>query len=143
MNTAALADLLGGARTLGHVIDSPIDWVAALERGLPIASIDAAIATGILTRSEANVYVIPSRILSHRRLKNQRLTLEESDRLARIARLTARAAETFGDQAAALAWLREPNGGLRGARPLELLKSGEGTVLVDQILTRIDHGVYT
>lgn len=143
MTSAALADSLGGARVLGNVIGSPLDWVEALEHGFPPASVDAAIAAGILTQGEADEYVIPRRTLSHRRQKNQRLTLEESDRLARIARLTARAAETFGDGTEAYAWLREPNGGLGGARPLDLLKSGEGAILVEQILTRIDHGVYT
>jgi putative toxin-antitoxin system antitoxin component (TIGR02293 family) len=143
MTTAALADSLGGARVLGNIIDSPLDWVEALEHGFPPASVDAAIARGILTQSEADEYVIPRRTLSHRRLKNQRLTLEESDRLARIARLTTRATETFRDQAEAGAWLREPNGALRGARPLDLLRSGEGAVLVEEILIRIDDGVYT
>ena len=59
------------------------------------------------------------------------------------ARLTARAAETFGGQSEAVAWLREPNGALGGSRPLDLLRSGEGAILVEQILVRIDHGVYT
>lgn len=142
-STAELADLLGGSRILGRVFDSPLDWVEALHHGFPIASVAAAIAAGVLTESEADQYVIQPRTRSHRGQKHQRLTVQESDLLARIARLTARAAETFGDRAAAHAWLREPSGGLGGARPLELLKSGEGAILVEQILTRIDHGVHT
>jgi putative toxin-antitoxin system antitoxin component (TIGR02293 family) len=50
---------------------------------------------------------------------------------------------TLGSQAGAVAWLREPNGALGGRAPLGLLRSDEGAVLVEQILGRIDHGIYT
>lgn len=143
MTTTALAETLGGTPVLGGRIDSPLGWIEALENGLPTEALEAAIERGILTRDEADEFVIPRRTLSHRRQKGQRLTLEESDKLGRITRLTARAAETFGSQEDAVAWLREPNGALGGQAPLDLLRSGEGAVLVEQILTRIDHGVYT
>jgi putative toxin-antitoxin system antitoxin component (TIGR02293 family) len=128
---------------LGEGIDSPLDWVEALEKGLPPEALEAALRSGILTREEADEYVIPRRTLSHRRQKGQRLTLDESDRLGRITRLTARAAETFGAEDDGVAWLREPNGALAGQTPLALMRSGEGAALVEQILTRIDHGVYS
>jgi putative toxin-antitoxin system antitoxin component (TIGR02293 family) len=143
MTTAALAEALGGERVLGGKLQSPLEWIEALASGFPSEAVEASIRQGILTREEAEEFVIPRRTLSHRRQKKQRLTLEESDRLSRIARLTARAAETFGSQDAAVEWLREPNGALGGAVPLELLRSGEGALLVEQILVRIDHGVYT
>jgi putative toxin-antitoxin system antitoxin component (TIGR02293 family) len=143
MTTSALAEALGGTPVLGEAIRSPLDWIGALENGLPPEAVDAAVERGILTRDEADELVIPRRTLSHRRQKSQRLTLEESDKLSRIARLTTRAAETFGSQEDAVGWLREPNGALAGQTPLALLRSGEGAVLVEQILGRIDHGVYT
>ncbi|MBA2670623.1 MAG: DUF2384 domain-containing protein [Gemmatimonadetes bacterium] len=143
MTTTSLAESLGGTPVLGGVIASPLEWIEALEKGLPIEAIEAAVERGILTRDEAEEFVIPRRTLSHRKQKGQRLTLEESDKLGRITRLTARAAETFGSPEDAVAWLREPNGALAGQAPLDLLRTGEGAVLVEQILTRIDHGVYT
>ena len=143
MTTGTVAESLGGARVLGTDVDSPLEWVEVLESGLPIGALDRAIEHRLLSREEADQYVIPRRTLSHRRQRGDRLTLEESDRLSRIARITARATETFGAADQASLWLREPNGGLGGARPLDLLKSGEGAILVDQILTRIDHGVFT
>jgi putative toxin-antitoxin system antitoxin component (TIGR02293 family) len=143
MNTTALAETLGGTPVLGGAIQSPLDWIEALANGLPPEALDAAVERGILTRDEADEFVIPRRTLSHRKQKDQRLTLEESDKLSRITRLTTRAAETFGSQEDAVEWLREPNGALAGKTPLDLLRSGEGAVLVEQILGRIDHGVYT
>lgn len=143
MTTTALAETLGGMPVLGEEIDSLLDWIGALENGLPPEALDTAIERGIVTREEADEFVIPRRTLSHRKQKGQRLTLEESDKLSRITRITARAAETFGSQEDAVLWLREPNGALAGQRPLDLLRSGEGAVLAEQILIRIDHGVYT
>lgn len=68
------------------------------------------------------------------------MSQEASDRLERIVR---RAAATFGDQGIADAWLREPCGALGGQTPSELLDSDEGAALVEQVLVRIDHGIYT
>jgi putative toxin-antitoxin system antitoxin component (TIGR02293 family) len=143
MTTARITATLGGTPVLGEAIRSPLDWIEALENGLPPEAVDAAIERGILTRDEADEFVIPRRTLSHRKQKKQRLTLDESDRLSRITRITARAAETLSSQDNATAWLREPNGALGGQVPLDLLRTGEGAVLVEQILGRIDHGIHT
>jgi len=143
VTTATLTATLGGTPVLGEAINSPLDWIEALENGLPPEAVDAAIERGILTRDEADQFVIPRRTLSHRKQKKQRLTLDESDKLSRITRITARTAETLSSQENAAAWLREPNGALGGHVPLDLLRTGEGAVLVEQILGRIDHGIYT
>jgi putative toxin-antitoxin system antitoxin component (TIGR02293 family) len=143
MTTTALVETLGGARVYGEAIKSSLGWIDALENGLPVEAVDAAIERGILSRREVDEYVIPRRSLSRRKQKCQRLTPEESDKLCRITRITARAAETLNTQEDASAWLREPNGALAGRAPLDLLRSGEGAILVEQILGRIDHGVYT
>jgi putative toxin-antitoxin system antitoxin component (TIGR02293 family) len=138
-----VAESLGGARVLGHDTSSDLAWVELLQNGLPTACIATAMESGILTSAELYACVISRRMLSRRRGIPSRLTIEESDRLSRITRLTIRATETFGSRESAIAWLRECNGALRGARPLDILRSGEGGVLVEQILTRINHGVYT
>jgi putative toxin-antitoxin system antitoxin component (TIGR02293 family) len=136
-------EMLGGAAVLGANVETPLEWVGVLEGGFPTQSVDAVIEAGVLSREEAEDLVIPRRTLSHRKQREQHLTLEESDRLARIVRVSARAAETFGDEDNARGWLRDANGALGGATPLSLLRTGEGAVLVEQILGRIDHGIFT
>jgi putative toxin-antitoxin system antitoxin component (TIGR02293 family) len=143
MTSAALATMLGGTPVLGKGIESPLDWIEALKNGLPPEAFDAAIERGILTRDEANELIIPRRTLLRRKQNGQRLTLEESDKLSRITRLTIRGAETFGSSEDAVQWLRESNGALAGRMPLDLLRSGEGGAFVEQILGRIDQGVYS
>lgn len=63
---------------------------------------------------------------AQRRREQGALTAEESDRVARIARVTQRAVEAFGDSAQATAWLGRANRALSGIAPLELLGSDAG-----------------
>ena len=55
--------------------------------------------------------------------------------------ISARAGEVFANQGKALHWLRTPNPSLAGRAPLEVAQTPEGYQEVDDILTRIEHGV--
>ena len=68
---------------------------------------------------------------------------DESERVDRLARIALRATNVLGSAELAQRWLETPNGGLNGRRPLELLASDEETRLVEDILTRIEYGVYS
>jgi putative toxin-antitoxin system antitoxin component (TIGR02293 family) len=86
--------------------------------------------------------VVPRRTLARRRDSgSRRLSLEESDRAVRLARIAALSERVFGDEAIAHAWLREPSRTLAGATPLSLLKTETGAQLVEQTLHRIDFGM--
>jgi putative toxin-antitoxin system antitoxin component (TIGR02293 family) len=77
---------------------------------------------------------------AQRRKEQGALTSEESDRLARVARVTRRAVDAFGDEAQALEWLRRTNRTLGGTPPLELLGTDAGAELVADELGRIEYG---
>jgi putative toxin-antitoxin system antitoxin component (TIGR02293 family) len=57
--------------------------------------------------------------------------------------LMAHALDTFGDKTKALSWLASPNPALDNAQPLELLGLPGGTERVEEVLTRIDYGIYS
>jgi putative toxin-antitoxin system antitoxin component (TIGR02293 family) len=67
---------------------------------------------------------------------------EESVKLARLARVVARAEEVFEDLAAASHWLHSPNAALSGAMPLSLPNAEIGAEVVLETLGRIEHGVF-
>lgn len=142
MKAATVAERLGGPALLGEELVSPLDWARALEEGFLPSSVDAVIAYGVLTREECERLVIPRRTLAHRRQKDQRLSLEESDRLLRVVRVTARAEEVFASTDKACRWLRKPSRAMEGAVPLELLRSGTGAEIVQEELVRIEHGIF-
>ena len=143
MTSAAIARWLGGPKVLRSGVRSELDLVQAVRDGLPVASLDALVELGGLSSDEATRLVIPRRTLAHRRKRRQPLSVEESDRLARVARAIALAEETMQDPAKAHAWLRRPNRALGNERPLDLLATEGGARLVEQTLGRIAHGVFS
>ncbi len=142
MTVMEIMGRLGGSQVLDREIRSDLELVEMLRDGLPTSVVDAVIRGGTLTPQEVETLVIPRRTLAHRKQKEQRLSPEESDRLARIARISALAEETFQNPEKAARWLRKPNRGLSGAVPLDLLTTGEGGRLVEQTLGRIAHGIF-
>ncbi|HET9151613.1 MAG TPA: antitoxin Xre/MbcA/ParS toxin-binding domain-containing protein [Gemmatimonadales bacterium] len=141
MTAAAVAAKLGGRRALKQQIRSEMDLVALVREGLPVAALDFFVrylAAGDLYR-----IVGSARTLQRKRAAGERLSAEESDRLARVARMFTRAEEALGSEERSTHWLRQANRALGGARPVDLLDSDAGTVAVERVLGRIEHGVYS
>jgi putative toxin-antitoxin system antitoxin component (TIGR02293 family) len=124
-------------------VQSDLDWVRAIQAGLPASAVDAIVAELGFTIAEMEQLVIPRRTLAHRRANKQPLTRDESDRLARIARVALWARETFGDQQKAATWLRRPNRALGGNLPIDLLDSDDGARLVERVIGRLGYGVFS
>ena len=72
-----------------------------------------------------------------------RLTPAESDRVMRYARLLGRAVEVLEGEDAARRWLTRPQYGLGGAVPLDFAETEAGAREVENVLGRIDYGVYS
>jgi len=63
--------------------------------------------------------------------------------VSRAGRLFDQAAMVFGSRVVAARWFREPAIGLGGRRPLDLLWTQDEIGLVETLLSRVEHGVYT
>ena len=128
------ADLLQEQQTLVNYIRQGFPPSAA-EKLAQYSGISKAKVASLLGASE--------RTLSRRKKENQPLDSIESDRLYRLARIIARSVEVFEDADTAKNWLKRPNRALAGVIPLELLDTDIGTQQVDNLLTRIEYGVYS
>jgi putative toxin-antitoxin system antitoxin component (TIGR02293 family) len=84
-----------------------------------------------------------SRATLHRRKVQRRLDAAESEKLVRYQRLLTKAAKVFGGPDNARAWLTHPQRGLGDAVPLEFAKSEIGAREVENLLGRIEYGVYS
>ena len=93
-------------------------------------------------RSELDQVVIAARTLQHRRSRHEKLSLEESDRVLRLARVLSMAERTYGSRERALAWMRRPIPRLNNRSPLSLLTTETGTRIVEDTLTQIDEGMF-
>ena len=124
---------------LAHIVQREIEKASRGESA-EIAILDDLFAHGF-SRDELFELVVPRRTFARRRLANDPLSREESDRAVRLARLTAMAERIFGDEENAHRWLRKPSRTLAGAVPLVLMKTETGAHLVEQTLHRIDYGM--
>jgi putative toxin-antitoxin system antitoxin component (TIGR02293 family) len=125
------------------LIDRPLNLETAelVEQGLPTSTI-AALRENGLTFSEVHSLVVAARTLKHRQEKKQPLSIEETDRALRVAKVLAMAEQVFANHDKALAWLRRPNKRLKQRAPLDMLRSEVGGELVREMLHQIDEGIY-
>lgn len=72
-----------------------------------------------------------------------RLTAAQGDRLYRLARLAAMAEGVFERQDRAREWLHEPQRGLGDRSPLDVLRTEVGAREVEDLLGRIEYGVFS
>jgi putative toxin-antitoxin system antitoxin component (TIGR02293 family) len=111
-----------GTKTLPNEINSEVEMLNILNAGLPFESLAAIEDRGIVSDTELKTF-IAARTLARRRSEKKPLSPEESDLIARIARIHDFAVEVFGTQDKAKKWLRSPNRALKGQLPLVLLRS--------------------
>jgi len=143
MTTSGIVDVLGGRETGGRAVRTSEELKAWIREGLPFASLEAVMERFALNRDEVSSTLdLPPRTLA-RRKQERRLRPAESDRLFRLARVAAQAVEVLGNEGKASRWLHTPNRALGGESPLALLDTDLGARQVEDVLGRIEHGVYS
>ena len=121
----------------------PANLIERVREGLPVSEL-AALQTDLQVPLEqlASKLAI-SRATLQRRKASGKLSPDESDKLMRFSRLLDHASDVFGDAAKAREWLKSPQRGLGGAVPLEYAETEIGAREVENLLGRIDYGVYS
>lgn len=141
--TIVLEEILGGPAILGRRLSRQSDMVEMVRFGLPHSSLASVMEVLHLSAdSLASALALPKRTLA-RRKKQDRLTAEESDRLMRLARAAAQAMAVLGDSEKAVRWLKKPNRALGNVTPLSQMDTEAGVRMVEQVLGRIEHGVFS
>lgn len=136
-----VTDLLGGRKVLGSV-SAAGDLLRVVRGGLPYASLVALTRSlGLEVSAVGAVVGIPGRTLARRKNARQ-LTPVESDRLYRLAYVTHVASAVLGGVQAARQWLSRSNRSLGGAEPMSLLDTDLGCRQVEDVLVRLNYGLY-
>jgi len=86
--------------------------------------------------------VIPARTLKHRRQKQEPLSLDESDRLARVAKMYELAVKVYGDREDGRKWLCGRKRRFDGKTALEMLRTEAGEHAVAEALIQLDEGMF-
>ena len=111
--------------------------------GLPTQALREISASLDIQMSRVGPLVnIAPKTLQRRLQAGGRLKPAESERVVRLMRLVARAHAVLGDEAKARAWLERPLRELGGKTALELSATEPGAREVEQVLGRLEHGVF-
>ncbi|MCF8044835.1 MAG: DUF2384 domain-containing protein [Desulfarculaceae bacterium] len=122
---------------------SPGTRIQDIERGLPFKEFDTLRNRLELTQKNMGQLVgIGHNTLAHRK-RIKRLTKSESERVDRVSRIFNRAKEVFGDEGLARKWLKQPLEYFDGKTPLQYASTELGGREVENLLGRIEHGVFS
>ena len=123
--------------------ESPGERISRLRDGLSYDAIESLREDLDLSLTElAGALGISVRTLNRRKDQGA-LSPEESDRVFRIARVYSHALEVFESRQRATTWFKRSNPVLDGMTPLEVFDTDFGAQLVDDLLTRVEYGVYS
>ena len=134
----------GIGELLGIKATDTLQLVRAVERGFSFQTLERVRReTGLPMERLAISIGISPRTLT-RRKKEKKLTTSESDRLVSISRLLALAIELFeGDKQKAFRWFVNPNRALGNLSPLEMAATETGAREVENLIGRLEHGVFS
>jgi len=138
---AAYANLSENKSLFRNIINSNIQIIIdGIDKGFPISYVDR-----VNNLMEVNRSVLSQIIDVSPRTLSRRKTLKpsESERLFRISVLFQRALEVLGDREEARLWFTSSKKALGGKTPLEFSETEVGAREVEDLLGRIEHGVYS
>ncbi len=136
----------GGERGagLGLTWASTGELIEQVERGFSYKTLHTFESKiGIPSLALAGMAGIPERTLARRKAKGK-FTPEESERLLRLSTVFELALELCeGDNAAALRWLTAPRKALGGNTPLAYARTEVGAREVENLIGRLEEGVFS
>ena len=122
---------------------TPTQMIQSVRKGLPISELNVLQTSLDVPMERFALKLGISKATLHRRKNEGRLTPEESDRVVRFARLLGLAVKVLETEENARRWLQSPQFGLAGEVPLDYAKTELGAREVEDLLGRIEYGVYS
>jgi len=137
-------NLLGGESIVRHPVRSEFDLISLSNEGLSKASIDALVGHLGISRKSFSEDILDTSVKTLERKKStDKLDKRTSSHVIEIAKVVEHTFEVFGDENSVKQWLNSPNVALGGIKPIDLFYIPTGLGMVDDILGRIEHGVYS
>lgn len=148
--------VLGGELTLGQPIASEADIHDVAANGVPLAAVEALASRFDVSQSDIgkilqNIFQPQAseqpndtdKFMHYQAAARiPRLEKGASLKLLRAARVFAHARAVFGSDIEAGRWFKTAQQVLEHQRPIKIMGTSEGCDIVDDVLTRIEHGVF-
>ena len=130
------------APTASVLTRSSSSLVDEIRLGIPTSTLEhLATVLGVRVEDLASTVRIPARTLARRR-QSGTMSMDESERIVRVARMIDAATAALGSLDAARIWLNAQNVGLANVTPMSLLDTEVGGEMVRNLLGQIEHGVF-
>ena len=131
-------------RILGVMAESSGELIRQVGKGFSFHALHALEShSGIPVAQIVRIMGIPSRTLARRKASG-RLTADESEKLLRLSATFENALELFeGNRRQALAWLSSPKKEFEDQTPLEYSRTEVGAREVEDLIGRLEHGVFS
>lgn len=130
-------------RAAGVTVPPGLARIERVAQGVPAKSFDAFLAvSGASSDRIADAIHLSVRSVQRRKKNNEPLPGPASERLVRLAELYARAEEVIGDGELVKQWMQTPRSAFNGKTPLQMAGSELGAREVEDMLGRVEHGVF-
>jgi putative toxin-antitoxin system antitoxin component (TIGR02293 family) len=131
------------ASAVGVRTGSGVSVAAQVQAGLPFRTLEQfQRRTGLPIDALTRAIRLPPRTLARRRTA-KRLSVAESDRLARLVQIYDHALRFFdGNVEATTRWFKTPCLALSDKPPLRVVETEVGAHEVDQVIGRLEYGVF-
>lgn len=111
-----------------------------IEAGFSLNSIETICDAGMLDIEQREM-IVPVSTLKSIFAGGRRLTVDESDRLYRVAHIVAMAGALFKDEMKAKRWLSKSKERFSGKSPIAMLSTSPGTRRVEEMLIQLADGI--
>ncbi|MEJ7559330.1 MAG: antitoxin Xre/MbcA/ParS toxin-binding domain-containing protein [Pedobacter sp.] len=139
-----ISDLLGGTLSLDISIKNYYDLILLARAGISKASAESVISfTGMSKKSFVEDILNLSIKTLERKHADDKLDKRTSSLVIEVARVLEHTYQVFDSRERVQRWLSKPNNALHGETPLSLFFTPTGIGMVEDVLTRIEEGVYS
>ncbi|MDJ0636525.1 MAG: DUF2384 domain-containing protein [Xenococcaceae cyanobacterium MO_188.B29] len=141
INARDTAQMLGGRIILGREVKSDRDLEKIILNGLPANAITEIVDRIYPGQTDKYYQLIPRSTLIRRQKDGSLLSVEESQKAERLARVFSFAVEVWGDENKAREFMQKAHPMLDNRTPFEASLSELGARQVEQILGRLMFGI--
>jgi putative toxin-antitoxin system antitoxin component (TIGR02293 family) len=136
--------LLGGKSIVTKPIRSEFDIIDLSNDGLTKASLDALIGHLGISKKAFSENILDASVKTLERKKStDKLDKHTSSLVIEIAKVVEHAFAVFENEEKVKSWLSTPNKALNNIKPIDLFYMPTGLNMVNDILGRIEEGVYS
>lgn len=142
MSKAATIDWFSDARR--EDVPGKLKIIERVRAGVPFTEVTHLSSRIGMSQDETAVVLhIPSRTFARRKETADRLAPRESERFVRFARIFSIANDVLGSMQSVKIWMKHENRALGGVTPMSLLDTDIGAQAVEDVLGRIEHGIFS